>query len=128
MEYVEGQTLTECIRAWGGLSLVDAIRYFQSILEAIDYVHSRGIVHRDIKSNNIKITPSGQVKVLDFGIAKSGASPALTVTAAFVGTLQYRSPEQLVGGVADSRSAVSLPATRLPVPALRTAPSSSVPT
>jgi serine/threonine protein kinase len=104
MEYIEGQTLTECIRAWGGLPLVDAIRYFQSILEAIDYVHSRGIVHRDIKSNNIKITPSGQVKVLDFGIAKSGASPALTVTGAFVGTLQYLSPEQLVGGVADARS------------------------
>jgi len=104
MEYIEGQTLTECIRAWGGLPLVDAIRYFQSILEAIDYVHSRGIVHRDIKSNNIKITPSGQVKVLDFGIAKSGASPALTVTGAFVGTLQYLSPEQLIGGVADARS------------------------
>jgi len=104
MEYIEGQTLTECIRVWGGLPLVDAIRYFQSILEAIDYVHSRGIVHRDIKSNNIKITPSGQVKVLDFGIAKSGASPALTVTGAFVGTLQYLSPEQLVGGVADARS------------------------
>ncbi len=104
MEYIEGLTLTDCIRAWGGLQLADAIRYFQSIVDAIDYVHSRGIVHRDIKSNNIKITPSGQVKVLDFGIAKSGASPALTVTGAFVGTLQYLSPEQLVGGVADTRS------------------------
>jgi len=104
MEYIEGQTLTDCVRAWGGLPLADAIRYFQSIVEAIDYVHSRGIVHRDIKSNNVKITPSGQVKLLDFGIAKSGASPALTVTGAFVGTLQYLSPEQLVGGVADARS------------------------
>jgi eukaryotic-like serine/threonine-protein kinase len=104
MEYIEGRTLTDCIRAWGGLQLTDAIRYFQSIVEAIEYVHGRGIVHRDIKSNNIKITSSGQVKVLDFGIAKSGASPALTVTGAFVGTLQYLSPEQLVGGVADARS------------------------
>jgi eukaryotic-like serine/threonine-protein kinase len=104
MEYIEGQTLTDCVKAWGGLLLVDALRYFQSIVEAIDYVHSRGIVHRDIKSNNVKITPSGQVKLLDFGIAKSGASPALTVTGAFVGTLQYLSPEQLVGGVADFRS------------------------
>ena len=104
MEYIEGRTLSDCIRAWGGLQLTDAIRYFQSIVEAIDYVHGRGIVHRDIKSNNVKITPSGQVKVLDFGIAKSGASPALTVTGAFVGTLHYLSPEQLVGGIADFRS------------------------
>lgn len=104
MEYIEGRTLTDCVHAWGGLPLPDALRYFQSIVDAIDYVHGRGIVHRDIKSNNVKITPSGQVKLLDFGIAKSGASPALTVTGAFVGTLQYLSPEQLVGGVADVRS------------------------
>ena len=87
MEFIEGSTLTDCIRTWGGLPLQEAIRYFQSIVEAIDYVHSRGIIHRDIKSNNVKITPAGQVKLLDFGIAKSGASPALTVTGAFVGTL-----------------------------------------
>ncbi len=104
MEYIEGRSLTDCIRAWGGLPLADAIRYFQGIVDAIDYVHSRGIVHRDIKSNNVKITPAGQVKLLDFGIAKSGASPALTVTGAFMGTLQYLSPEQLVGGIADARS------------------------
>src|SRR6185503_19222946 len=104
MEYIEGQTLTDCVKTWGGIPLADAIRYFQSIVEAIVYVHTRGIVHRDIKSNNVKITPAGQVKLLDFGIAKSGASPALTVTGAFVGTLQYLSPEQLVGGVADARS------------------------
>jgi serine/threonine-protein kinase len=104
MEYIEGQTLTDCIRSWGCLPLPDALGYFKSIVEAIDYVHSRGIVHRDIKSNNVKITPAGQVKLLDFGIAKSGASPALTVTGAFVGTLQYLSPEQIQGGFADARS------------------------
>ena len=104
MEYIEGRTLTDCVQTWGGIPLSDAIRYFQAIVEAIAYVHSRGIVHRDIKSNNVKVTPSGQIKLLDFGIAKSGASPALTVTGAFVGTLQYLSPEQLVGGVADVRS------------------------
>lgn len=104
MEYIEGQTLTDCIRTWGCLPPLDTLRYFQSIVEAIDYVHSRGIVHRDIKSNNVKITPVGQVKLLDFGIAKSGASPALTVTGGFVGTLQYLSPEQIQGGFADARS------------------------
>jgi serine/threonine-protein kinase len=104
MEYIEGQTLTDCIRSWGCLPLSEALRYFHSIVEAIDYVHSRGIVHRDIKSTNVKITPSGQVKLLDFGIAKSGASPALTVTGSFIGTLQYLSPEQIQGGLADARS------------------------
>ena len=104
MEYIEGETLTDCIRSWGCLPLADAVRYFQSIVEAIDYVHGRGIVHRDIKSTNVKITPSGQVKLLDFGIAKSGASPSLTVTGAFIGTLQYLSPEQIQGGFADARS------------------------
>lgn len=104
MEYIEGKTLTDCIRSWGCLPLADAVRYFQSIVEAIDYVHGRGIVHRDIKSTNVKITPTGQVKLLDFGIAKSGASPALTMAGGFIGTLQYLSPEQIQGGVADARS------------------------
>ncbi|MFP5264042.1 MAG: serine/threonine protein kinase [Blastocatellia bacterium] len=105
MEYIEGQTLTECIREeQGGLALQDAVRIFQALADALHYIHRQGIIHRDIKSNNIKITPTGQVKLLDFGIAKSGSSPALTVTGAFIGTLQYLSPEQMQGGVADARS------------------------
>ncbi|PYT04115.1 MAG: hypothetical protein DMF60_16305 [Acidobacteria bacterium] len=104
MEYIEGETLTDCIRSCGCLPLADAVRYFQSVVEAIDYVHGRGIVHRDIKSTNVKITPAGQVKLLDFGIAKSGASPALTMAGGFIGTLQYLSPEQIQGGFADARS------------------------
>jgi serine/threonine-protein kinase len=107
MEYIEGGTLTDYIKSRGCLPTAEAITYFRSIVEAIDYIHCRGIVHRDIKSNNVKVTPSGQVKLLDFGIAKSGASPSLTVTGAFVGTLQYLSPEQLIGGVADVRSDIS---------------------
>src|SRR5215210_2223171 len=102
MEYIEGQTLTECIREEvGGLALPDALRIFRALAEALHYVHQQGIIHRDIKSNNIRITPSGQVKLLDFGIAKSGSSPALTVTGAFIGTLQYLSPEQMQGGITD---------------------------
>lgn len=104
MEYIEGETLSDCIRSWGCLPLADAVRYFQSVVDAIDYVHSRGIVHRDIKSTNVKITTTGQVKLLDFGIAKSGASPALTMAGGFIGTLQYLSPEQIQGGCADARS------------------------
>lgn len=104
MEYIEGQTLTERIQATGCLPLSDALRIFQALADALHYVHQQGIIHRDIKSNNVKITASGQVKLLDFGIAKSGSSPALTVTGGFIGTLQYLSPEQMQGGVADARS------------------------
>jgi eukaryotic-like serine/threonine-protein kinase len=104
MEYIEGQTLTERIQATGCLPLTDALRIFLSLTDALHYVHQQGIIHRDIKSNNVKITSSGQVKLLDFGIAKSGSSPALTVTGGFIGTLQYLSPEQMQGGTADARS------------------------
>jgi serine/threonine-protein kinase len=106
MEFVEGQTLTDYIKMRGALHLAEAFPIFRSIVEALAYVHDRGIIHRDIKSNNIKITPSGQVKLLDFGIAKSGSSPSLTVAGGFVGTLQYVSPEQFTGGIADARSDV----------------------
>jgi serine/threonine-protein kinase len=104
MEYIEGQELDDRIRACGSLPLSEALRIFQSVVEAIEYVHNQGIVHRDIKSNNIKISNAGQVKVLDFGIAKSGTTPQLTMTGAFIGTLQYLSPEQITGGTADYRS------------------------
>jgi serine/threonine protein kinase len=106
MEYIEGLSLDELIRARGCLSVPEALRIFQSTLEAMEYVHVRGIVHRDIKSNNIRISNAGEVKLLDFGIAKSGTTPQLTVTGAFIGTLQYLSPEQITGGVADFRSDV----------------------
>ncbi|MEW6207287.1 MAG: serine/threonine-protein kinase, partial [Acidobacteriota bacterium] len=104
MEYIEGQSLDEMIKARGMLSAPEALRIFQSAVEAIEYVHIRGIVHRDIKSSNIRISNAGEVKLLDFGIAKSGETPQLTVTGAFIGTLQYLSPEQITGGVADFRS------------------------
>ena len=106
MEFVEGQTLTEFVSARGALHLSQALPIFRAVVEALAYVHDRGIIHRDIKSNNIKITPSGQVKLLDFGIAKCGSSPSLTVAGGFVGTLQYVSPELFTGGIADSRSDV----------------------
>ena len=104
MEYVDGPTLAERIRPSGPLPLREIVNIFEAVVEAIAYIHNKGVVHRDIKSNNIKISSNGEVKLLDFGIAKSEASQQLTATGAVIGTLQYLSPEQLMGGVADARS------------------------
>jgi serine/threonine protein kinase len=104
MEYVDGKSLDDTIRTTGALPLCEALAIFHSVVEAIGYVHTNGILHRDIKSNNIKINSKGEVKLLDFGIAKGDTSPQLTAAGAVIGTLQYLSPEQVLGGQADERS------------------------
>jgi serine/threonine protein kinase len=104
MEYVDGDTLCDRVRPYGPLPTEEALRIFSSLVDAIAYVHSHGVIHRDIKSNNVKIGTQGQVKLLDFGIAKGGASPALTQTGNVIGTIEYLSPEQLSTGHADERS------------------------
>ena len=104
MEYIHGQTLAERIKALGRLPMSETIYIFQCAVEAVGFIHKLGIVHRDIKSNNIKLSSSGQVKLLDFGIAKSESTSKMTRTGGVVGTLQYLSPEQLKGGSADARS------------------------
>lgn len=104
MEYVDGQTLLERVKAAGGLPLPEALSIFRAVVEAIQYIHGQGIIHRDIKLQNIKISSTGVVKLLDFGIAKTDASPGMTTAGNVVGTLQYLSPEQLKGQAADARS------------------------
>jgi len=71
MEYVDGETLTQRIGRFSSLPVEDALYIFQTVTEAIHYIHGQGVLHRDIKSNNIKISSTGEVKLLDFGIAKS---------------------------------------------------------
>jgi len=104
MEYIHGQTLAERIKTLGKLPPSETIYIFQCCVEAVGYIHKLGIVHRDIKSNNIKLSSSGEVKLLDFGIAKAESTSKMTRTGGVVGTLQYLSPEQLKGGLADARS------------------------
>ncbi|MDQ3745858.1 MAG: serine/threonine protein kinase, partial [Acidobacteriota bacterium] len=108
MEYVDGQTISERVAAYRAASgapppLSETVYIFGRVVEAIEYVHRHGIIHRDIKSNNIKVSSAGQVKLLDFGIAKGQTSPGLTQVGAVIGTLQYLAPELIRGGVADER-------------------------
>ena len=106
MEYVEGKTLREIAHKGERFPLQRAVEIVEGILVALQYSHKNGIVHRDIKPGNIMITDAGDVKVMDFGIARalSDAGATLTSTWNIVGTAQYLSPEQATGGQADARS------------------------
>lgn len=104
MEYVDGESLDERIRRLGILSVAEAFQIFTDLAQGVAYVHEHGIVHRDLKTNNVRITTTGQVKLLDFGIATNPDGPRLTSTGNVVGTLQSLAPEQLKTGRAESRS------------------------
>src|SRR5467141_1541672 len=101
MEYVEGRTLhkTSPVR-----ELSDVIAFASQIAEALQAAHNKGIVHRDVKADNIMVTPDGRIKVMDFGLAKLKGSLKLTRTSSTVGTLAYMAPEQIQGGEVDARS------------------------
>ena len=104
MEFVDGETLSERIRANGGFTTAEALRIFSRIVSAVGYIHERGIIHRDIKPNNVKVDSRGEVKLLDFGISKASFSENLTRQGTFIGTEQYLSPEQLQGKPATVQS------------------------
>ncbi|MDP1675262.1 MAG: protein kinase [Bacteroidota bacterium] len=103
MEFVEGATIRETIQK-GQIKLDTAIDYAIQIAEALEEAHSKGIVHRDIKADNIMINSKNQIKVMDFGLAKLKGSLKLTRTSSTVGTLAYMAPEQMQGGDVDPRS------------------------
>jgi serine/threonine-protein kinase len=107
MECVEGEDLGRRLPA--GLTLEESLRYTRQVLEALRYAHGRGIVHRDIKPSNIMITPQGEVKLLDFGLALGGLTlegpdQRLTTTGALVGSMHYIAPEHISGEPHDARS------------------------
>jgi serine/threonine-protein kinase len=108
MEYVAGRTLRDVLRDGRKILPERALEITSGVLRALDYSHRAGIIHRDIKPGNVMLTPAGDVKVMDFGIARavSDASSTMTQTAAVVGTAQYLSPEQARGETVDSRSDV----------------------
>lgn len=108
MEYVAGRTLRDILREGRKILPERALEITSGVLAALDYSHRAGIIHRDIKPGNVMLTPSGDVKVMDFGIARaiSDAQSTMTQTAAVVGTAQYLSPEQARGETVDSRSDV----------------------
>ncbi len=119
LEYVEGDTLAERI-ARGPLDTTDALEIARQIAAGLEAAHEAGIIHRDLKPGNIKLTPSGDVKILDFGLARAGGGPeaasgsnlshsptmthAGTVAGVILGTAAYMSPEQARGRVVDRRT------------------------
>jgi type II secretory pathway pseudopilin PulG len=102
MEFIEGTTLHQLLTQKRVLSTEEIIRLSRQIGAGLDYAHSHGIIHRDIKPANIMITSNGTVKIMDFGIAKTGGS--VTSTGQVLGTPNYMSPEQVKGKTLDGRS------------------------
>jgi len=105
MEYVEGKSIKELIKQ-KTLSIEEILNISIQIAEGLNVAHKKGIVHRDIKSDNIMLTEEGLVKIMDFGLAKLKGVTKLTTTGATLGTLQYMSPEQAQGIEVDQRSDV----------------------
>jgi serine/threonine-protein kinase len=105
MEHVDGRLLKDIV-AQGPLDPAEAVRIVDGILVALEYSHRAGVVHRDIKPGNVMVTSSGQVKVMDFGIARaiSDSSATIAQTSAILGTAQYFSPEQARGEAVDART------------------------
>ena len=103
MAYIDGERLKDKIER-GPLKLEDAVEIAIHIAQGLQAAHEKGIIHRDIKSANVMLTASGQVKVMDFGLAKLAGTTAVTREGTTLGTAGYMSPEQARGEGADSRT------------------------
>ncbi|MFQ5511177.1 MAG: protein kinase [Candidatus Krumholzibacteriia bacterium] len=103
MAHVEGVSLREKIRS-GAFELAEALEIVIQVAEGLQAAHAKGVVHRDVKSANIMVTPDGQVKIMDFGLAKLSGRTRVTKTGTAMGTIEYMSPEQASGGSIDHRT------------------------
>ncbi|MFD5594445.1 protein kinase [Streptomyces griseorubiginosus] len=104
MEYVDGVTLRDALHSGPPLTVERALEVTAGVLEALAHSHQHGIVHRDIKPANVMVTWSGQVKVMDFGIARDARDVGMTQTSLVIGSAHHLSPEQAMGPAVDARS------------------------
>ncbi len=104
MEYIDGITLKEYMEEQGALSWKDSVHFIIQILRALQHAHNKGIVHRDIKPQNIMMFDDGTIKVMDFGIAKFAREDGKTAVDQTIGSVHYISPEQAGGGVTNEKS------------------------
>jgi len=103
MEYVTGETCEHLVVRNGALPVARAVMLCDQVLDALEHAHSAGIVHRDLKPSNLMVTPNGDVKVMDFGIARIAGSEHLTTDGYMMGTPAYMAPEQVRGSEVDAR-------------------------
>lgn len=104
MEYIDGITMKEFIEQQGVLKWKDTVHFITQTLRALQHAHDRGIVHRDIKPQNIMLFPDGTIKVMDFGIARFAREEGKTISDKAIGSVHYISPEQASGDVTDEKS------------------------
>ncbi len=104
MEYIDGITLKEFMEQQGVLKWKDTVHFIIQILRALQHAHDRGIVHRDIKPQNIMLFPDGTIKVMDFGIARFAREEGKTISDKAIGSVHYISPEQARGDITDEKS------------------------
>lgn len=104
MEFFPGSSLKEYVRRQGALSLMEGKQIALQICAGLEAAHGQGIVHRDLKSQNILVGPSGNVKIIDFGLARAGYFEGLTATGLILGTPEYMAPEQVAGKKTDERA------------------------
>lgn len=104
MEYVDGEDLRALLKNRGKISPQEAVQIIEQVCRALEAAHAEGVIHRDLKPQNIMRDRQGRIVVMDFGLARSLEDAGMTQTGALVGTLEYMSPEQALGGELDQRS------------------------